>query len=278
MKELFDQSSYKSSKIITELYSSSFSMGIKLFSKSIRTDIYAIYGFVRFADEIVDTFHDYDQELLFNEFQDDYHKALDRKISMNVVLNAFQQVVHKNKLQDLVEHFMHSMRMDLEKKKYHSEEEYKQYIYGSADVIGLMCLKVFVNGDEEKFNALKTSAMHLGSAFQKVNFLRDIKNDIELLGRSYFPNLKTNVLDDQTKAEIIQDIEHDFNEAYKGILKLPTQARLGVYVAYRYYCKLLMKLKVEKSAMIMKKRIRVADHYKLFLLFKSYIRFKLNLM
>lgn len=278
MKQLYDQSSLRASKMITQLYSTSFSLGIKLFSKSIQSDIYSIYGFVRLADEIVDTFHEYDQETLFNEFYEDYEKSLERKISMNVVLHSFQKVVRENKLQDLVKHFMRSMRMDLEKKEYTTEEEYKQYIYGSADVIGLMCLKVFVRGDEIKFNNLRTSAMHLGSAFQKVNFLRDIKNDIELLGRSYFPNLDTNVLDEDSKTEIILDIENDFKEAYKGIIQLPVQARLGVYVAYRYYCQLLKKLKREKSLKLMKKRVRVGDHFKIYLLFKSYIRYKLNLM
>lgn len=276
MKHLFDSTSYDCSKLVTKSYSTSFSMGIKLFSPKIRTAIYAIYGFVRYADEIVDTFHDYEQEVLFNEFEKDYQKAVERKISLNPILNAFQEIVHKYDLQTYVQDFMDRMRMDLEKKEYTSREEYENYIYGSADVVGLMCLRVFVNNDEAKFNELKSYAMHLGSAFQKVNFLRDIRQDQEELGRSYFPNLKNGELTEQSKAEIIADIEKDFSEAYKGIVLLPMEGKLGVYLAYRYYQRLLKKIKRTDCKKIMNGRIRISNSLKLVLLTKAVVRYRLN--
>lgn len=276
MKHLFDTTSYDCSKLVTKSYSTSFSMGIKLFSPKIRTAIYAIYGFVRYADEIVDTFHDYDQEILFNEFEKDYQKAVERKISLNPILNAFQEIVHKYDLQSYVQDFMDRMRMDLEKKEYTSREEYENYIYGSADVVGLMCLRVFVNNDEAKFNELKSYAMNLGSAFQKVNFLRDIRQDQEELGRSYFPNLENGELTEQSKAEIIVDIENDFSEAYKGIVLLPMEGKLGVYLAYRYYLRLLKKIKRTDCKKIMNGRIRISNSLKLVLLTKAVVRYRLN--
>jgi phytoene/squalene synthetase len=278
MKALFDSTSFQSSKLITQKYSTSFSMGIRLLAPSIRNAVYAIYGFVRYADEIVDTFLEHDQETLLNEFIQDYHKALDRKISLNPVLNSFQQVVHEYKLYELVDDFLHSMKMDLQKKNYDTREEYEQYIHGSADVVGLMCLKIFVKGDEDRYEHLKGYAKHLGSAFQKVNFLRDIRNDFNELGRSYFPNISNKTLDDVTKAEIIEDIEYDFNEAYKGIVQLPVEGRLGVYLAYKYYQKLLRKLKKRNSQEIMKQRTRVSDHMKVVIFFKSFLRYKLNIL
>lgn len=278
MKSIFDNTGYQSSKLVTRHYSSSFSMGIRLLAPSIRPAIYAIYGFVRYADEIVDTFHDFNQEELLNEFIEDYHKALKRKISMNPILNSFQEVVHQYKLYDLVDDFIKSMRLDLAKTEYDSQEEYEKYIHGSADVVGFMCLKVFVKGDEKEFNNLKIYAKHLGSAFQKVNFLRDIKNDFDQLGRSYFPNIKDNNLNEETKKEIIEDIEFDFKMAYKGIVKLPVEGRLGVYLAYRYYLKLLKKLKKKNSKHILKSRIRVSYPSKLLILFKSFLRYKLNIL
>ena len=278
MKSIFDTTSYLSSKIVTHEYSTSFSTGIRLLGPSIRNPVYAIYGFVRYADEIVDTFHDQDQEILLSEFISEYHKALERKISLNPILNSFQQVVHAYGLYDLVEDFLTSMKMDLDKKDYESREEYEQYIHGSADVVGLMCLKIFVKGNEEKYEELKVYAKHLGSAFQKVNFLRDIKNDFSTLGRSYFPNITTQTLTNETKAEIISDIEYDFQEAYKGIIKLPVEGRLGVYMAYRYYLKLLKKLKRKDSSQLMKTRIRVSDPAKYIIFFKSFLRYKLNIL
>ncbi|MBU2940024.1 phytoene/squalene synthase family protein [Lacinutrix sp. C3R15] len=276
MKALFDTSSLKCSKIVTNSYSTSFSLGIKLFAPSIRPAIYAIYGFVRYADEIVDSFEAYPQEELFYDFVTDYQKALERKISLNPIINSFQEVAHKYHLQNYAEDFLKRMEADLKVTDYTTKEAYENYIYGSADVVGLMCLRVFVNNDDKKFEALKASATHLGSAFQKVNFLRDIKEDTENLGRSYFPNLNTNSLNNATKQEIIKDIEKDFHEAYKGIIKLPIESRLGVYIAYRYYLKLLKKLKKADSEKILKGRIRISNSLKLFILTKSYIRYKLN--
>lgn len=276
MKHLFDTTSYNCSKLVTKAYSTSFSMGIKLFSPKIRPAIYAIYGFVRYADEIVDTFHDYEQETLFNEFEQEYYKAFERRISLNPILNAFQEIVHKYDLQSYVQDFMDRMRMDLDKKEYTSKEEYENYIYGSADVVGLMCLRVFVNNDEKMFEDLKGYAMSLGSAFQKVNFLRDIKQDNEELGRSYFPNLEKGELTEQTKSEIISDIERDFAEACKGIVLLPLEGKLGVYLAYRYYQRLLKKIKRTDCDRIMNGRIRISNSLKLVLLTKAVVRCRLN--
>ncbi|MBR9757413.1 MAG: squalene/phytoene synthase family protein [Algicola sp.] len=276
MKALFDISSLKCSEIITKTYSTSFSLGIKLFAPSVRPNIYAIYGFVRYADEIVDSFTNYNQETLFKDFVEDYHKALKYKISLNPIINAFQEVVHKYKLHAYVEDFLKRMEADLTVYDYTTKEDFENYIYGSADVVGLMCLRVFVNNDETKFQELKQAAKHLGSAFQKVNFLRDFKDDTQTLGRSYFPNLQNNTLNNLTKQEIIDDIELDFNEAYKGIIQLPIESRLGVYIAYRYYLKLLKKLKNTDSEHITNKRIRISNGIKLFILTKSYIRYKLH--
>ncbi|WP_104734745.1 phytoene/squalene synthase family protein [Hanstruepera ponticola] len=276
MKALFDTSSLKCSKVVTNAYSTSFSLGIKLFAPSIRPAIYAIYGFVRYADEIVDSFEHYNQKELFNDFMVDYHKALERKISLNPIINSFQEVVHKYHLQTYAEDFLKRMESDLYITEYDTKEAYENYIYGSADVVGLMCLRVFVNNDENKFNELKLSAKHLGSAFQKINFLRDFKDDTEKLGRSYFPNLSHNNLDNITKQEIIEDIEVDLLEAYNGIIQLPMESKLGVYIAYRYYLKLLKKLKKADSKKILNERIRISNGIKLFILTKSYIRYKFH--
>lgn len=279
MKNLFDEISYDCSKRVTEKYSTSFSLAVRMLSPQIRDSILAIYGFVRFADEIVDTFHDYDQKELFEEFVDDLNKALERKISMNPILNSFQEVVHKNNIDyDLIESFIASMRADLYKQEYKSVEEYDQYIYGSADVVGLMCLKVFVKGDAEQYAKLKHSAMKLGSAFQKVNFLRDFKDDMEILERSYFPNIDHNTLDSNSKDEIIADIEADFKEAFIGVKELPIDAKFGVYTAYIYYRKLLSKLNKIEAEKIRMSRVRVSNPIKMMLLTKSYLKYKLNLM
>jgi phytoene/squalene synthetase len=278
MKQLFDSSSYQCSKLVTRNYSTSFSLGIRLLAPSIRPAIYAIYGFVRYADEIVDTFYDHNQEELLDEFQADYEKAVERGISMNPILNSFQEVVNRYDLHEMVEAFMTSMRMDLDKTEYQSQEEYEQYIYGSADVVGLMCLHVFVNGDKQLFEQLKAPAMLLGTVFQKVNFLRDIKDDFEERGRSYFPNVANYELTDEVKAEIIEDIEEEFGEAFKGIMQLPVESRFGVYLAYRYYLRLLKKLKARNSEQILNSRTRVSNPGKAVILFKSYVRFKLNII
>ena len=279
MKSLFDNVSKECSKLVTNAYSTSFSMATKMLSDVIRQDIYNIYGFVRFADEIVDTFHDYDKEKLFKNFEADLESALQDKISLNPILNSFQETYHKYSIdKHLVDSFMDSMRLDLHKKDYLTEEEYRAYIYGSADVVGLMCLKVFVKGDTEKYEDLKDSAMSLGSAFQKVNFLRDLKADFEDLSRTYFPNTDLNELDEVSKQTIIADIQQDFDKGLEGIKRLPLEARFGVFMAYRYYNKLLDKLKKTPALKIKSTRIRVPNYRKVELLTRSYVKYQLNLI
>ena len=275
MKAIFDSVSYDCSKIVTQSYSTSFALATKMLGTSIRADIYNIYGFVRFADEIVDTFHDYDKARLFEAFEKDFQLALDEKISLNPILNSFQHTFHKYDIPiELVRAFMKSMRMDLVKKQYQTTAEYKEYIYGSADVVGLMCLCVFVNGDMERYEALKQSAMALGSAFQKVNFLRDLKDDFEDLERSYFPNTNLMELDEAAKRRIVDEIKADFEMGYAGIQKLPEEAKFGVYTAYKYYYKLLQKLKNTPPLEIKNTRIRVPNYQKFGLLAKSYVNYQ----
>jgi len=279
MKSVFDQVSYECSKTVTRSYSTSFLLATNMLAPSIRPAIHNIYGFVRFADEIVDSFHGYDKEKLLLKFENDYYHALETGISLNPILNSFQDTVHKYNIdRDLVDSFLHSMKMDLVKSDYDSVNDYSKYIYGSAEVVGLMCLKVFVNGDQEKYDELKESAMHLGAAFQKVNFLRDLKSDIEILNRSYFPNLNLNNLDQASKEEIINEIEEDFRRAFTGIVNLPSTSKFGVYTAYVYYKQLLNKLKATPYLKIMDKRIRVKNHVKFGLLIKSYALVKLNML
>jgi phytoene/squalene synthetase len=279
MKSIFDDVSNDCSKIVTKTYSTSLSLATKMLSTGIRQHIYNIYGFVRFADEIVDSFHDYDKEVLFKDFSLDLEKSLKNKIHLNPILNSFQATYHKfNISKDLVDSFMSSMEKDLHKKKYMSNQEYEDYIYGSADVVGLMCLKVFVNGDTEKYEELKSFAMRLGSAFQKVNFLRDLKDDFEVLNRTYFPNTDLNQLDEESKIKIIDEIEGDFREGLNGIKKLPIEAKFGVFMAYRYYSQLLKKLKKTPALDIKNTRIRVPNYKKIELLTRSYVKYQLNLL
>lgn len=279
MKQLFDQTSFNCSKIVTKKYSTSFSLAVKMLSPKIREAIFSIYAFVRLADEIVDSFHGFEKEKLLNQFEIDYYKSMEDGISLNPILNAFQLTVKKyNITNDLVQDFLKSMRQDLNKSTYNTVEEIDNYIYGSADVVGLMCLKVFVNGDEEKYENLKIPAMRLGSAFQKVNFLRDLKDDYEVLNRSYFPNVNLKSLNVECKNKIITEIDNDFREAYKGILLLPIEAKFGVYTSYIYYKRLLTKLKNTPSEKIMNSRIRISNPLKLTLLARSFIVFKLNLL
>jgi len=264
---------------VTKSYSTSFASAVKMLAPSIRQDIYNIYGFVRFADEIVDSFHDYNKENLFDLFEQDFYRALENKISLNPILNSFQHTVRKYDIPlELVDAFLKSMKLDLVKTEYKTTEEYQEYIYGSADVVGLMCLKVFVKGDEEKYEELKNGAMKLGSAFQKVNFLRDLKADFEGLSRTYFPNTNLNQLDEISKQHIISEIEADFAAGYEGILGLPLEAKFGVYTAYVYYKKLLSKLKKTPSAEIKNARIRVPDYEKFGLFAKCYFSYKLNII
>ena len=279
MKSIFDKVSADCSKNVTNSYSTSFSLATKMLSKSIRQDIYNIYGFVRFADEIVDTFHDYDKKELLNRFIDELNFSLKNKISTNPILNSFQYTVNKYKIDyGLIDSFLKSMKMDLKKIKYNSEKEYKEYIYGSADVVGLMCLKVFVSGDEETYKKLKPSAMALGSAFQKVNFLRDLNADFHDLNRTYFPNLDFKDFDDQSKMLIMEDIENDFRKALKGIYELPNNSKFGVYAAYKYYKRLLVKLKRTSYMKIKNERVRVPNYQKVDVLARSYVRYRLNIL
>ena len=279
MKVLFDSVSARCSKLVTNQYSTSFSLATKMLAGSIRQDIYNIYGFVRFADEIVDSFHEFDKEDLLDRFESDLEHALTNHISLNPILNAFQETYHKYAIpHHLVASFLKSMRMDLSKKVYKTEAEYQEYIYGSADVVGLMCLCVFVKGDREKYEHLKESAMALGSAFQKVNFLRDLKADYDGLERTYFPNTNLLELDEVSKSQIVAEIEEDFRKGYQGILKLPSESKFGVYMAYRYYSKLLNKLRRLPSMEIKNSRVRVPNYQKVSLLARSYVRYRLNLV
>lgn len=277
MKSIFDTISFECSRNVTKAYSTSFSTAVRLLAPSIRQDIYNIYGFVRLADEIVDSFHDYDKTELFACFETDLDLALKNKISLNPILNAFQNTVTKYNIPyELIAAFMKSMKLDLTKTEYKTQDEFNEYIFGSADVVGLMCLQVFVNGNEERYDTLKNAAMRLGSGFQKVNFLRDLKADFEGLNRTYFPDTDLNQLDETSKSKIIAEIEADFTAGYDGILHLPIEAKLGVYTAYVYYKKLLSKLSKTPSTEIKNTRIRVSDYQKYGLFAKCYFDYKLK--
>ena len=278
MKQLFDDVSYKCSKITTKTYSTSFSFGILALHKSIRKSIYNIYGFVRFADEIVDSFHDYDKSNLFNKYKTDAFLAIDDKISLNPILNSFQETVNSYSIDlSLINNFLDSMEMDLSKKSY-NKENYNDYIHGSAEVVGLMCLKVFVNGDDPLYNKLKPSAMSLGSAFQKINFLRDANVDYSLLGRSYFPGVQMNSFSQEDKMKIEKDIEKDFKDALVGIKMLPDSSKGGVYLSYLYYYHLFKKIKFLPSSRVLEERIRIPNIEKMFLMFKAIFKNQLNLI
>ncbi len=279
MKQLFDTVSFKCSKLVTKNYSTSFSLAVYMLSPSIREAIYSIYGFVRFADEIVDSFHGFDKKELIDDFEKEYYKAYKYGISLNPILNSFQQTVKEyNITDDLVQAFLKSMKLDLVKQNYLNKEEYNEYIYGSADVVGLMCLKVFVKGQNERYETLKDEAMRLGSAFQKVNFLRDLKDDETVLNRTYFPGVDLKSFDEKSKNNIIQEIEDDFKIALQGIKKLPIEAKFGVYTAYIYYRKLLHKLEKTPSSKIGITRIRVSNYSKMGLLAKSFVSYKLKMV
>ena len=279
MKELFDKISEECSKNVTKSYSTSFSLATKMLSSNIRQDIYNIYGFVRFADEIVDTFHSYNKKELFSRFVDDLNYSLIEGISLNPILNSFQKTVNKYNIdKSLIDAFLKSMEQDLEKKKYKSLKEYKDYIYGSADVVGLMCLKVFVGGNNDDFNRLKPYAMSLGSAFQKVNFLRDLNDDYKKLNRIYFPGIDYKTFNEDAKNNIMIDIEKDFSNALKGIYMLPNNSKFGVYAAYKYYKRLLRKLDRASYLQIKSKRVRVPNYQKVDGLARSYVRYRLNIL
>ena len=279
MIDLYNLLSQKSSEFVTKIYSTSFSFGISVLEKKFHKPIYSIYGFVRLADEIVDTFHDYDKTYLLNKFYKDYHEAINNRISLNPILNSFQQVVHKYHIDnELIEKFIKSMQMDVQGKQNYNQQEYNDYVIGSAEVVGLMCLKVFVEGNTSEYEKLKPFAQKLGAAFQKVNFLRDLKNDYEKLGRTYFPNIKITSFGELQKATIEKEIEDDFNTAYLGIKILPTGARGGVLLAYNYYKILLKKIKRTPANTILKKRIRISNTKKFIIMMKCLIQNKFNLL
>ena len=276
MIDLYHKISVDASKNVTQLYSTSFSMGIKLLDKNIHDAIFSIYGFVRLADEIVDTFHDYPKSEMLQEFKEETYKALDRKISVNPILHAFQMVVNKYSIdRDLIDKFLLSMEQDLNDIQY-SSNGYKEYIVGSAEVVGLMCLKVFVNGDNDLYFKLEEPARKLGAAFQKINFLRDVKSDYQELGRTYFPGVDLEKFTPYEKLKIEDDIQDDFECALEGIIKLPSSSRLGVYVAYRYYFSLFKKIKKVSSDRLMEERIRVPNTKKLLITFESMFQNQFN--
>ncbi|WP_333852882.1 phytoene/squalene synthase family protein [Epilithonimonas sp.] len=277
MKKLFDELSYKVSKATTKQYSTSFSLGILALSPKIRNSIYAIYGYVRLADEIVDSFHGFDKQKLLSRFRDETLLALEEKISLNPILQSFQETVHKYEIDyELINQFLRSMEMDLHKIDYNSDL-YKEYILGSAEVVGLMCLQIFVDGNKEEFERLKPFAMILGSAFQKVNFLRDMKDDYEILGRTYFPNVDITSFDQNVKSEIEKEIETEFSQALEGIKKLPNSSRFGVYLAYRYYVSLFNKIKKTSANKIINQRIRISNSRKISLMMGCYVEYKFSI-
>lgn len=278
MKQIFDTLSHDMSMLTTKRYSTSFSMGINFLHKDLHKPIYAVYGFVRFADEIVDSFHGFDKEALLLDFKKQTYEAIEKGVSLNPILNSFQWAVNTYSIPlDLIETFLNSMEMDLEKHAY-DQSKYEKYILGSAEVVGLMCLKIFVRGDENEYNQLKDSAMKLGSAFQKINFLRDLKADYHELGRTYFPGIDLNEFNASVKKEIEKDIEIDFQAGYEGIKKLPKDARFGVYMAYMYYYKLFKKIKGTAPEVILNERVRIPNNKKYRLFLSSYLRHNLNLI
>ncbi len=279
MKQIYDEICHTTARQITKKYSTSFSIAVGLLCKTIRQDVYNVYGFVRVADEIVDTFESFPQEELLNKFEEDLWFALEHGLSANPVINAFQITVNKYDIPHyLICAFMKSMRADLTKKVYTNQEEIAEYIFGSADVVGLMCLKIFVKGDDAKYDRLKAAAIKLGSAFQKVNFLRDMKQDYEDLNRTYFPNIDPSNLTEIGKNQIIDEIKEDFRIAKVGIDQLPNEAKLGVYVAYIYYSHLLNKIVHTPAVALKENRIRVSNPKKLYLFFETYLRYKLNMV
>jgi len=278
MKKLFDELSYKVSRATTKQYSTSFSLGILALSPKIRNSIYAIYGYVRLADEIVDSFHGFDKQKLLSRFRDETLLALEEKISLNPILQSFQETVHHYGIDfQLINQFLKSMEMDLHKIDYNSDL-YKEYILGSAEVVGLMCLQVFVDGDRREFEKLRPFAMILGSAFQKVNFLRDMKDDYYVLGRTYFPNVDITDFDHEVKSNIEKEIEAEFAEALEGIKKLPSSSRFGVYLAYRYYVSLFKKIKKTSANKIINQRIRISNSRKISLMMGCYVEYKMSII
>ncbi|MCF8253909.1 MAG: phytoene/squalene synthase family protein [Bacteroidia bacterium] len=278
MKELFDKIAIKNSRSVTQTYSTSFSMGIRFLAKRFQDPIYAVYGFVRLADEIVDSFHGYPKKQMLDELKEETYRAIDRGISTNPLLHSFQDVVNTYTIDRYcIDTFLKSMEMDLFKQEY-NQKGYEEYILGSAEVVGLMCLRVFTENNNSLFEELKPYAMKLGSAFQKINFLRDFKADKDGLGRMYFPQMQENSFNEETKREIELDILADFEMGFEGIKKLPKDARFGVYVAYIYYSRLLHKIMQIPASEILESRIRISDKQKFALFFGSYLRHSFNLL
>ncbi|MGQ0738771.1 MAG: phytoene/squalene synthase family protein [Bacteroidota bacterium] len=278
MVHLFHSTSESCSRVVTRRYSTSFSSAIRMLHRDLRTPVYNIYGFVRFADEIVDTFHDHDKPALLRQFQNETYDAVKRGISLNPILNSFQRTVNKYNIDiKLVDAFFHSMQMDLEKKLYDCKG-YKEYVYGSAEVVGLMCLYVFCEGKKDLYEKLEAPARSLGAAFQKVNFLRDIKADYNGLARVYFPGCDFNNFTEQDKKQIEEDIHIDFRQAYQGIVKLPLKARFGVYVAYKYYLSLFKKIKRMKPARVLSARVRIPNYRKAMIIFRAGVKNQLRLI
>lgn len=278
MKELYDKVSIKCSRITTQSYSTSFSLGIYCLNKELRDPIYSIYGFVRFADEIVDTFHEYNKQELFDRFKEDTYRAIEEKISLNPILNSFQATVNHFSIEkELIDLFLRSMEMDLTEKN-HDPDSFKEYILGSAEVVGLMCLRVFCNGNQKQYQKLKPHAMSLGSAFQKINFLRDLNADFVGMGRTYFPGLELDRFDDYNKKLIEANIEKDFHDAFAGIRQLPRTSRFGVYVAYVYYLALFKKIKNTPSEKVLQSRIRIHNRQKAGLLAYSFLKHQFNML
>lgn len=277
-KLLFDKVSIKASRITTHLYSTSFSIGIRCLDRKLRDPIYAIYGFVRFADEIVDTFHAFDKKELLTRFKEDTYRAIDDGISLNPILNSFQATVNRFNIErPLIDQFLKSMEMDLTQKQY-DQNNFEEYILGSAEVVGLMCLRVFCDGNDQQHQQLKPLAMKLGSAFQKINFLRDLNADYAAMGRSYFPDLDLANFSEESKAAIEQNIKADFDAGYEGIKQLPRSARFGVYVAYVYYLALFKKIRNTPSEYVLKSRIRIRNRHKLSILCYSFVKHQLNIL
>ncbi|GAB5522569.1 MAG: phytoene/squalene synthase family protein [Roseivirga sp.] len=278
MMELYDQTTFECSKLITQRYSTSFTLGIKTLNKKFHYPIYSVYGFVRYADEIVDTFHDFNKKELLDSFRQDTYKAIADGVSLNPVLHSFQAVVNKYHIeQELIDSFLHSMELDLTEQDY-TKDGYEEYIYGSAEVVGLMCLRVFCEGDKALYDSLLPPAKKLGSAFQKVNFIRDIKSDYEERGRVYFPGVDFNEFSKSAKEKIEADIQQDFDDALDGIMRLPAGAKMGVYLAYRYYLKLFRKIKNCPASRIKEERIRIPDARKMGILLSTYFQARLNVL
>ncbi len=276
--ELYNRNALVCSIVTTKNYSTSFSLAVRLLDKKIQLPIYALYGFVRYADEIVDTLHTFDKHALLKKFKEDTYSAIEMKVSINPILHSFQQIVHQYKIEQThIEAFFFSMEMDLYDQQY-DKLNYEKYIYGSAEVVGLMCLRIFYPYDDIAYNNLKLPAQKLGQAFQKINFLRDLENDYTHLGRTYFPNIDFNNFKKSDKEQIENEISSDFQQALLGIKELTSEFQLGVYLAYSYYWNLFKKIKKAHPKQIIKQRFRINNPLKIVILITCYFKYKLGLV